>query len=144
MSFLSAAGKFFKTLLHIGEEAAVVAKPFIVAAFPEIAPLYTSALGTFIAAETAVQQVQGAGAQKLSISVQTLLPIAQKFAVDNNIAWPEEDIKKWASALVDTLNLIPAPQPKSVADMAAAIQQRATSGLVAGVAHGLNSGTANK
>jgi len=49
------------------------------------------------------------GQQKLSHLAASLLPRAQAWAQKNSINWPAEEIQKWASAVVDTINLFPAP-----------------------------------
>ena len=113
MSFLDHLGNVVKRILHIGDEAAILAEPFVVAAFPEVAPLYNSALGLAATVQAAAVTASGTGPQKLSQLVTALLPIARKFANDNNLNWPDAEIQKWASAVVDTMDLIPAPTPKA-------------------------------
>lgn len=115
MTFLQHAGSILKKILHIGEEAAIVAAPFVTVAFPEIAPLYTSTIGLAFTAETGAASVTGTGPQKLQQLVTGLMPIAQQWATQNGINWPQAEIQKWASAVVDTVNLIPAPSPASPA-----------------------------
>lgn len=109
MSFLSHIGSFFKSVLHIGETAATIAEPFVITAFPDIAPLYTSALGLAVAAEATAPSLTGTGPQKLAQLVANLTPQAEAWAAKNGIVWSNADINKWASAVVDTMNLIPAP-----------------------------------
>jgi hypothetical protein len=72
-------------------------------------PLYQSTLGLATGAEALAPTVSGTDAQKLSQLVASLLPEAQAWAKANNIDWPEAEIQKWASAVVDMVNLIPAP-----------------------------------
>lgn len=109
MTFLQHLGNILKSILHIGEEAAVIAQPLVAAAFPEIAPLYTSALGLAVTAEASAPALTGTGAQKLAQLVTNLVPQAEAWAAQNKITWPTADITKWASAVVDTLNMIPSP-----------------------------------
>jgi hypothetical protein len=109
MTFLQHLGSTLKTVLHIGVEAAAVAEPIVALAFPEVIPLYQSTLGLAAGAEALAPTVTGTGPQKLSQLLSTLLPQAQAWAQANNINWPTDEIQKWASAVVDTVNLIPAP-----------------------------------
>lgn len=112
MTFLQHIGGFFKTLLHIGEEVAVVAAPIVIANFPDVAPIYTSAIGLAMAAETTAATTTGTGPQKLAQVVSGLTPQVEAWAAKNGIVWDTADITKWTSALVDTLNMIPSPTPK--------------------------------
>ena len=109
MTFLQHLGSSLKKALHIGVEVAVEAEPIVALAFPEVMPLYQSTVGLAAGAEALAPATTGTGAQKLSQLLATLLPQAQAWAVRNDINWPAEDIQKWASAVVDTINLIPAP-----------------------------------
>ena len=109
MTFLQHLGSTLKAALHIGVEAATVAEPIVALAFPEVIPLYQSTLGLAAGAEALAPRLTGTGPQKLSHLLDTLLPQAQAWAQTNNINWPMEEIQKWASAVVDTVNLIPAP-----------------------------------
>jgi hypothetical protein len=114
MNFLTHIGNFFGQLLHIGTEVAQVATPFVDLAFPQVGPLYNSALGLVIAAEAAAPAA-GSGALKNEQFVANLVPQAEAWAAQNNLAWPTADINKWANAtgaaLVASLKLIPAPTP---------------------------------
>jgi hypothetical protein len=110
MTFLQHLGSTLKSVLHIGEEVATVAAPVVAIAFPEVFPLYQTTLGLATGAEAMAASATGTGPQKLSQLVADLLPQAQAWATKNNIDWPEADIQKWASAVVDTINLIPAPK----------------------------------
>jgi hypothetical protein len=115
MTFLQHVGSILKRVLRIGTEVAVVAEPFIAVAFPELAPIYNSAIGLATTAEASAAQATGTGPQKLAQLVQNLLPEVEAWAAKNGIVWPEAEITKWASALVDTINLIPAPAAKTAA-----------------------------
>lgn len=108
-SFLQHLGSVLRNILHIGEEAAVVATPIVTMAFPEIAPLYTSALGLAISAEGTLGTATGTGVQKLQSIAPQIIALGQKFAADNGFTWVEKEITEWASAVVDTVNRIPAP-----------------------------------
>jgi len=107
MSFLSTVGNVFKKIFGFATNAAVIASPFVIAAFPEIGNIYTSAIGLALKAETL--NPQGSGPQKLAQLTADLVPQVQAWAKANGIVWNDAEISKWASALVDTLNLIPAP-----------------------------------
>lgn len=109
MTFLQKLGADLKKILHIGVEVATDAAPIIDIAFPSIAPLYNSTLGLATGAEAMAASSTGTGAQKLQQLVAGLLPQAQSWAAKNGINWPEAEIQKWASAVVDTVNMIPAP-----------------------------------
>lgn len=109
MTFLQNAGNVLKNILHIGEEVAEVAEPIIDLAFPQVAPLYNSALGLAISAEATAPTLTGSGVHKLSQLTANLVPQAQAWAAQNGIKWDDAEISKWASAVVDTLNMIPAP-----------------------------------
>ena len=108
-SFLQHLGSILKNILHIGEEVATVAEPIIAVSFPEVLPLYKSALGLAAGAEAMAPALTGTGPQKLAQLLQGLTPEVLAWAKQNNINWPEAEIQKWASAVVDTINLIPAP-----------------------------------
>lgn len=103
--FLKAIGNFFRSLVGIAKAA----EPIVEVIAPEVAPLYISTLGLAISAETALGATSGTGPQKLDSLIASLLPQATAWAKQNNIDWPEDEIKKWASAVVDTINKIPAP-----------------------------------
>jgi hypothetical protein len=107
MTFLQHAGSILRKILHIGEDAAIVASPFISIAFPSIAPLYNSAIGLAEAAEGTAASAIGTGAEKLASVVASLLPLAEKFAVDNNLVFDQAGLEKWASVVADSLNLFP-------------------------------------
>jgi hypothetical protein len=110
MTFLQHLGSTLRNALHIGEQVAVAAEPVVAIAFPQIVPLYQTTLGLATGAEAMATATTGTGPQKLSQLVADLLPQAQAWAAKNNIDWPEAEIQKWASAVVDTVNLIPAPK----------------------------------
>ena len=105
MSFLQHVGGIFKKVLGI----AAAAEPIITVAFPEVAPLYNTTVGLAIGAEAMAPTASGTGPQKLQQLMTSLEPMASAWAKQNGITWPEADIQKWASAVVDTINLIPAP-----------------------------------
>jgi hypothetical protein len=109
MTFLQHLGGTLKKALRIGITVATDAEPIVALAFPEVIPLYQSTLGLATGVEALAPTTTGTGAQKLSQLLSSLLPQAQAWAQKNNINWPAEDIQKWASAVVDTVNLIPAP-----------------------------------
>jgi len=111
MTFLQHVGGIFKNILHIGETVAIVASPVIDIAFPNVAPIYNSAIGLAISAETSSAGVSGTGTQKLAQVVANLEPMLAAWAAQNKIPWDQAGIQKWTSAVVDTLNLIPAVVP---------------------------------
>jgi hypothetical protein len=109
MTFLQHVGGILKKILHIGEEAAIIAAPAIQIAFPEIAPIYNSAIGLAMGAEATTSATTGTGPQRLAQVTSTLVPQVQAWAAQNGIVWPDAEITKWTSAVVDTLNMIPQP-----------------------------------
>lgn len=112
MTFLQHLGQTLKKVLGIATTVATAAEPIIDIAFPAVAPLYNSAVGLAIGAEGLAPTLTGTGPQKLAQLVASLLPQAEAWAKQNGIDWPEAEITKWASAVVDTINLIPAPASK--------------------------------
>jgi hypothetical protein len=106
-SFLQHLGSILMKILHIGEQAAIVAAPVVQLAFPEVAPLYTSAIGLAIAAETTAAGASGTGTQKLASVVAGLTPLAEQFAAQNNLTLDNTKVNAWASAVADSLNLLP-------------------------------------
>ncbi len=111
MNWLDHVGSFFKKVLHIGVEVATIAEPVVAVAFPEVAPLYVSAIGLATAMQATAAAVPGTGPQKLAGLVQSLTPEIEAWTKKNGIEWNQADVSKWASALVETLKLIPAPTP---------------------------------
>lgn len=109
MTFLQHVGNFFKKVLGITTTVAKDAEPEVDLLFPTVAPLYNSAVGLAIAAETMAPTTTGTGPQKLAQLVAGLEPQALAWAAQNGINWAVADIQKWASAVVDTINLIPSP-----------------------------------
>jgi hypothetical protein len=111
-TFLQHIGQFLGTLLSILTTVTNIAKdvePVINVDFPQIAPLYDLVVGLAIAAEATAAQVAGSGPVKLQKVSVDLVPKATAWAKANNINWPEPDIIKWASNVVDTMNIIPGP-----------------------------------
>lgn len=108
MSFLQHLGSTLKKILGIGVKVATVAEPIVDIAFPAVAPLYNSAIGLAAAAE-GIAPGPGTGAQKLAQVLASIEPEIAAWAKQNNITWDQAAIEKWLSAVVDSLNLIPAP-----------------------------------
>ena len=100
--------------LHITEQVAVVAEPFVAVAAPQIVGLYSGILSAAMSAEAAAAGSSGTGAQKLALVLAGQLPNIEKVFADNGIAMPTADINKWASAIVDTIKLIPAPSAANI------------------------------
>lgn len=109
LTFLQHTGNFFKKVLGIAVTVAKDAEPEVDILFPAIAPIYNSAVGLAVGAETMAPTLAGTGPQKLAQLMVALEPQAVAWAAANGIVWPVADIQKWASAVVDTINLIPAP-----------------------------------
>ena len=115
MTFLQHVGIALKNVLHIGEKIAVAAEPIIDIAFPNVAPIYNSAIGLAISAESTEAHLTGTGPQKLAQALANIEPQIEEWAKQNGIAWDQPSIQKWLSAVVDTLNLIPAPAAAAAA-----------------------------
>lgn len=115
MTFLQHLGNAFKKILGIATTVAKDAEPEVDILFPAVAPLYNSAVGLAVGAEAMAPALTGTGPQKLAQLVASLEPQAVAWAAQNGIVWPVADITKWASAVVDTINLIPAPTVAPVA-----------------------------
>ena len=115
MTFLQHVGSIFKKILHIGEEAAVIASPLITAYFPDVAPLFKNTLGFIIAEEATVASAPGTGVQKLANVVAKTYADASTFFQQNGIVIDQAKWGKIVSTLVDTVNLIPAPTTNPVA-----------------------------
>ena len=109
MSFLQHLGNFFKSALGIAVKVAAAAEPIVDVAFPEVASIYNSAIGLAVGAEAMAPTLTGTGPQKLAQLTASLLPPVSAWAKANGVTWDDADIQKWASAVVDTINLIPAP-----------------------------------
>ncbi len=110
-TFLQHTGSVLRKILHIGEEAAAVATPLVEAYFPEVAPLFISGIGLAQAAEATASATTGTGAQKLAQVVIGLNPLIDKFVANNKLGdWDAAGRAKFASAIADALNLIPAPK----------------------------------
>ncbi len=109
LTFLQHMGNFFKKVLGIAVTVAKDAEPEVDLAFPAIAPIYNSAVGLAVGAETMAPTLTGTGPQKLAQLMTSLEPQVVAWAQQNGVVWPLADIQTWASAVVDTINLIPAP-----------------------------------
>jgi len=110
-TFLQHVGSFFKDIFKVGTEVAAVAEPIVDLAFPEIAALYNSAINAAMQAEsaaTAAGQQNGSGPQKLSFAISAIEPIALQWLSANKITMSTTQFQTWLSAVVDTLNMIPA------------------------------------
>ena len=110
VSVLQHIGQVLRKALHIGEEIAAVAEPIVALRFPEVAPLYASTLGMAVQSEALLGSEPGTGLQKMQIAAPQLVANAQAWAKANNIDWPDADVQKWGSAVIDTMNLIPSPK----------------------------------
>lgn len=111
-SILDHIGHALVDVFKVGTTIAAVAQPFIAAAFPQVAPLYTSALNEAIqvqALATAAGAGPGSGPQKLAIAFTNIEPTIKQFFSQNNMPYDQATASKWLSAVVDTINLLPAP-----------------------------------
>jgi hypothetical protein len=109
MTFLQHLGNAFKKILGIAVTVAKDAEPEVDILFPTVAPLYNSAVGLAVGAEAMAPTLTGTGPQKLAQLVASLEPQVLAWAAQNGVVWDSAAIQKWASAVVDTINLIPAP-----------------------------------
>ncbi len=120
MTFLQHVGSVLKAIIGIAQKTEPIADlALTLAGLGGIVPIYNSTIGLIIGAEGTAPTLTGTGPQKLEQVVASLVPQATAWAAANHINWPVADIQKWASAVADTVNLIPAPAgaapPKPVA-----------------------------
>ena len=115
MNFLKSFGHFLMKVIHVGEEAAVIAAPFVNQyVSKDVAALFNSSLGFAYAAEATAAGVTGTGAQKLAQVVTNVNPLIDQFVSSNNLGtFAAADRQKFVSALVDALNLLPGPAPST-------------------------------
>ena len=103
MSFKKVVGSILRAIGLV----AGVAKPIVTAAFPEVGSLYTVALSGILSVEALLGGQSGNGAAKLEQLAATLIPFAQAWAAKHGMKWTDDQIKLWASAVVDTMKLLP-------------------------------------
>lgn len=113
MDFLAHVGNFFKKVLGIAVTVAHDTEPLVDAALLTVGlggliPLYNSTVGLAFGAEIMALNA-GAGPAKLAQLMVSLEPQVAAWASANGIVWDQAGIQKWASAIVDTIKLIPAP-----------------------------------
>ncbi len=110
MTFLQHVGHVFKVILGVAERTEpVVDLALMLTGLGAIIPIYNSTIGLIIGAEGTAATATGTGPQKLAQVTAGIVQQATAWAVANKINWPEAEIQKWASAVADTLNMIPAP-----------------------------------
>lgn len=114
MSFLTHVGNVFKQILGIAITVAKDTEPvadiaLTAAGLGGLVQMYNTGIGLAVGAEAMAPSLTGTGPQKLAQLVASLTPQAIAWAAQNGVVWPADQITKWASAVVDTINLIPAP-----------------------------------
>ena len=136
MSILQHIGNVLRKILYIGTEVGYVAEPIVDLAFPQVAGIYNSAIGLAMSTEASSSSISGTGAQKLGQLTENLVPGMLEWAKKNGIVWSIADITKWASAVVDTVNLIPAPTVPVAAVAVVAAKLQPTAALPGAAASG--------
>jgi hypothetical protein len=112
MSFLSHFGGILRKILHLGEEAAIMAEPIVDLGFPAIAPLYNTSIALALAEEATAATATGSGPQKLASLTAKMIPQAEDFAVKNGLVFDRTKADVWLSEIVDSLNKAPfLPKP---------------------------------
>ena len=113
-TILSDIGNGLKKFFGIAVTVAQAAEPIIDIAFPGIAPLYNLTVAEVAKAEAAAVAAgaqSGTGAQKMALVVAAITPVFQQYASTTGIPMAQQAtaITNWVSAVVATLNAIPAP-----------------------------------
>lgn len=111
-SVLSAVGHGLKVFFTDAVKVAQVAEPFIDIAFPGIAPLFNSVVGEVAKVEAiavAAGSQTGTGTQKLALVVQAIEKEYNAYAAANNIPVTPANVQAFVTAVVNLLNVIPAP-----------------------------------
>ena len=110
-SILSDIGKGLKKFFTVATEVAQVAEPFVDVVLPGIAPLYNATLAAVVKAESsaiAAGSQNGTGAQKLALVVQSIETDFAAYATAQGISYNAATVQAWVSAVVATVNAIPA------------------------------------
>lgn len=110
-SILSSIGHGLKVFFTGAVKVAEVAAPFVSVAFPGVAALYTSTVTAVANAETAAAAAgaqQGSGAQKLALVTAAISNDFAAYAKVNGITYDQTHVTAWVSAVVASLNSIPA------------------------------------
>lgn len=111
-SILADIGNALKKVFSIGVKAAIVAEPIVNIAFPGISALYNLTVGAAANAEAnaVVAGAQsGSGPQKLALVVASIEKDFAAYAQAAGIPYTQATIEAWVTAVVSTLNAIPAP-----------------------------------
>jgi hypothetical protein len=110
VSFLEKIGHGFLTGVHIGEDVAIVAEPFVDIVFPAIAPLYNGTVATITNAQAKAQAAIQPGNTQIQnfVSVTAALtPILESYAAAAGLPKPTADkISAYAEALLASLKLL--------------------------------------
>jgi hypothetical protein len=116
-TILSDIGSVLKKVFPIATTVAVDAEPIIDLAFPGFAGLYNAGVAAVVKAEgiaLAVGSQSGSGTAKLSMAVQEIEPVFISWYQAQYGSTPTlTTIENWLSAVVATLNTIPAPTAAS-------------------------------
>lgn len=122
MTFLQHVGNFFKTVFADVAHAGEALEPVVDTAFPGIGSLYNAtvqAVATAETAATAAGSATGSGANKLAAVTAAIEPIAIAYLKEQGIHANSSQIKAWTTAVVATLNALPAPTGGSAVRVAA-------------------------
>jgi hypothetical protein len=133
-SILSDIGAVLKKVFPIATNAAVAAEPIIDVAFPGIAAVYNLTVGAVVKAEglaLAVGAQSGTGAAKLSMAVQEIEPVFVQWYTQQYGSTPTlQVIENYISAVVATLNAIPAPGATAVSISPTSVTTQASTGTL--------------
>lgn len=112
-SILSGIGHVLVKVFTGAVTVAKAAEPFVDLAFPGIGVLYNSTVNAVAQAETAsiaAGSQSGSGPQKLAWVIASIEADYATFAKANNISYDPSKLEAWVSAVVASLNAIPAAQ----------------------------------
>jgi hypothetical protein len=110
-SILGDIGNALKKIFQVGVEAAVIAEPIVNIAFPGVSALYNLTVNAAANAEAnaiAAGAQTGTGAQKLALVVASIEKDFASYATAAGIPYTQATVEAWVSAVVSTLNAIPA------------------------------------
>lgn len=106
MNFLKHLGSLFKSIVHIGEQTAFIAEPFVALAVPQVAGIFNTTLKTIVGGEAvftnAAKNTSGSGADKAAAALPSLLPLFQNWAVANGFDANDPKVKAATQAAIDS------------------------------------------
>ena len=110
VSFLEKIGTGILTGIHIGENVAIIAEPFVDIAFPAVAPLYNGTVATVANAQAKAQAAIQSGntqVQNFIAVTAAVTPILESYAKAAGLPQPTTDkINAYVQVLLSSLTLI--------------------------------------